>query len=49
MSQEKKERLQSTSFENKSFNLKNTGSPNLKMNNTNRTATKMIRGASRGS
>lgn len=49
MSQEKKERLQSTSFENKSFNLKSTGSPNLKMNNTNRAASKMIRGASRGS
>jgi len=49
MSQEKKERLQSTSFENNSFNLKNTGSPNLKTNNTNRAASKVIRGASRGS
>ena len=49
MSQAKKEKLQqSTSLENK-FNLKGSGSANLKMNNTNRSQSKVFRGASRGS
>lgn len=50
MSQAKKERLQqSNSFQNNNFNLKGTGSQNLKMNNNNRAQTKVFRGASRGS
>jgi hypothetical protein len=51
MSQAKKEKLQSTSFENNQFSTMGTQGqgPNLKINNTNRAATKMIRGASRGS
>jgi hypothetical protein len=49
MSQTKKEKLQSTSFENNQFSTMGTQGPNLKINNTNRAATKMIRGASRGS
>jgi hypothetical protein len=49
MSQEKRERLQSTSSENNKFNMTGSQGPNLKINNTNRAATKMIRGASRGS
>jgi hypothetical protein len=49
MSQEKRERLQSTSSENNKFNMTGSQGPSLKLNNTNRAATKMIRGASRGS
>jgi hypothetical protein len=49
MSQAKKEKLQSTSFENNQFSTMGSQGPTLKMNNTNRAATKMIRGASRGS
>ena len=49
MSQAKKEKLQqSTSLEN-NFNLKGSASTNLKMNNTNRSQSKVFRGASRGS
>jgi hypothetical protein len=49
MSQAKKEKLQSTSFENNQFSTMGTQGPNLKINTTTRAATKMIRGASRGS
>ena len=49
MSQAKKEKLQSTSFENNQFSTMGSQDPTLKINNTNRAATKMIRGASRGS
>jgi hypothetical protein len=50
MSEAKKERLQqSNSFENNKLNLKNEGGANLRMNNTNRTQSKVFRGASRGS
>ncbi len=49
MSQEKRERLQTTSSENKQYNMTGSQGPSLKLNNTNRTASKMIRGASRGS
>lgn len=48
MSQSKKDMLQTTSFGNNAFDLKVSGTNNLKLNNTNRTATKMIRGAARG-
>ena len=51
MSQEKRERLQSTSSENNTFNVMGPQGPTITLNNnnTNRAATKMIRGASRGS
>ena len=49
MSQAKRERLQTTSSRNNNFNTMGSQGPNLKMNNTNRAASKMIRGASRGS
>ena len=49
MSQEKRERLQTTSFENKKYNMTGSQGPSLKLNNTNRAPSKMIRGASRGS
>jgi len=49
MSQEKRERLQSTSSENNRFSLKGDTGPNLKSNNTNRAQSKVFRGASRGS
>jgi hypothetical protein len=49
MSQEKRERLQSTSSENNRFSLKGDPGPNLKSNNTNRAQSKVFRGASRGS
>jgi hypothetical protein len=49
MSQAKKEKLQSTSFENNQFSTMGSQGPKLKVTNTNTTATKMIRGASRGS
>lgn len=49
MSQEKRERLQTTSSENNQYNMTGSQGPSLKLNNTNRTASKMIRGASRGS
>ncbi len=49
MSQDKRERLQTTSSENKKYNMTGSKGPSLKLNNTNRAASKMIRGASRGS
>jgi hypothetical protein len=49
MSQEKRERLQSTSSENNKFNMAGPQGPSLKLNNTNRAQSKVFRGASRGS
>ena len=49
MSQEKRDRLQTTGSENKKYNVTGSQGPSLKLNNTNRAASKMIRGASRGS
>lgn len=49
MSQEKRERLQTTSSENNKFNSMGSSGPSLKVNNTNRAQSKVFRGASRGS
>jgi hypothetical protein len=49
MSQEKKDRLAANSLQNNKYDMKNSGSQNLKMNNNNRAQTKVFRGASRGS
>lgn len=49
MSQEKKDRLAANSLQNNKYNTTGSGSQNLKMNNTNRTQSKVFRGASRGS
>lgn len=49
MSQAKKERLAANSLQNNKYDLKNSGSQKLKMNNNNRVQTKVFRGASRGS
>jgi len=49
MSQAKKDRLAANSLQNNKYDMKNSGSQNLKMNNNNRVQTKVFRGASRGS
>lgn len=49
MSQAKKDRLAANSLQNNKYDLKNSGSQKLKMNNNNRVQTKVFRGASRGS
>ncbi|MDA7837473.1 hypothetical protein N9A42_00385 [bacterium] len=49
MSQEKKDRLAANSLQNNKYDTKSSGSQNLKMNNTNRSQSKVFRGASRGS
>ena len=49
MSQEKRERLQTSSSENNKFNAMGSSGPSLKVNNTNRAQSKVFRGASRGS
>ena len=49
MSQAKKNRLAANSLQNNKYDLKNSGSQKLKMNNNNRVQTKVFRGASRGS
>jgi hypothetical protein len=49
MSQAKKERVAENSFQNNKYDMKGSGSQNLKVNNTNRAQSKVFRGASRGS
>ena len=49
MSQAKKDRLAANSLQNNKYDMKNSGSQNLKMNNNSRVQTKVFRGASRGS
>ena len=49
MSQAKKERVAENSLQSNKYDLKNSGSQNLKANNTNRAQSKVFRGASRGS
>jgi hypothetical protein len=49
MSQAKKERVAENSLQSNKYDMKGSGSQNLKVNNTNRAQSKVFRGASRGS